>query len=52
MNIACWNKNPTVHVSCQMGKGCKLPFSLRNKTAKELLLKIHCDLWDPVPVET
>jgi len=52
INITCWNKNPTVCVSCQMGKGCKLPFNLRNKTEKEPLLKIHCDLWGPAPVES
>ncbi|XP_075086379.1 uncharacterized protein LOC142169076 [Nicotiana tabacum] len=52
INITCWNKTPTVCVSCQMEKGCKLPFKLRNKVKNEPLLKIHCDLWGPAPIES
>ena len=47
INIRSWNKIPSVCVSCQMGKSCKLPFSLNNKVANIPLLKIHCDLWGP-----
>lgn len=41
INITCWNKTPTICVSCQMGKSCKLPFEQRNKIENEPLLKIH-----------
>lgn len=52
INFTYWNKTPTVCVSCQMGKGYKLPFQLRNKVEVEPLLKIHCDLWGPNLVES
>ena len=39
-------KSIVVYVSCQLGKNCKLPFSLKNKTSSHPIDKIHCDLWD------
>jgi len=52
INVSSWNKTPIVCSSCQLGKSCKLPFGLRNKIEKEPLLKIHCDLWGPAPIES
>lgn len=52
INVSSWNKMHTVYSSCQWGKSCKLSFGLRNKIEKEPLLKIHCDLWGPAPVES
>ena len=39
-------KSTVVYVSCQLGKNCKLPFRLKNKTSNHPIDKIHCDLWD------
>ncbi|KAF3668761.1 hypothetical protein FXO37_09354 [Capsicum annuum] len=52
INVSSWDKMHVVCSSCQLGKGCKLPFGLRNKIEKEPLLKIHWDLWGPAPVES
>lgn len=44
------SKNHIICSSCQVGKSCRLPFVLSNKTATAPLNKIHCDLWGPAPV--
>ena len=49
IEVSRWMKSTIVCVSCQLGKSCKLPFSLRNKTSSKPLDKIHCDLWGPAP---
>lgn len=51
INITCKNKTPTVCISCQIVKGCKVPFELRNKVENKPFLKIHCYLWCLAPVE-
>jgi hypothetical protein len=50
IDICSWLKSQTICSSCQMGKSCRLPFSLHNKTETAPLKKIHCDLWGPAPV--
>lgn len=35
--------------SCQMKKGCKLPFQVSNKKEVILLEKMHSDLCGPAP---
>lgn len=47
-----WKKIPTLCSSCQLGKSCKLSFTLRNKIETEPLAKIHSDLWGPAPVSS
>ncbi|KAK9209418.1 hypothetical protein WN944_001784 [Citrus x changshan-huyou] len=50
ISITDWTKNTSICVSCQLGKNCKLPFSLSNKISDFPLDKIHCDLWSPAPI--
>lgn len=45
INISGWDKSPSVCISCQSGKSCKLPYSLNNKIVNVPLLKIHFVLW-------
>lgn len=47
-----WSNTPILCSSCQLGKSCKLPFSLRNKSETAPLNKIHSDLWGPAPVSS
>ena len=50
IDVSSWLKKIEVCSSCQMGKSCRLPFSLNNNKATVPLEKIHCDLWGPAPV--
>ena len=50
INISSWEQPKTICASCQMGKSCKLSFSLTNKIANFPLDKLHCDLWGPAPI--
>ena len=50
INVSSWEKIRSVCVSCQMGKSCKIPFSLSNKISLFPLEKLHCDLWGPAPI--
>ena len=52
ISIFNWTKTPSICVSCQLGKSCKLPFKLSNKKSQFPLEKIHCDLWGPVPINS
>ena len=36
--------------TCQLGKGCKLPFLSSKTVSCKPLERIHCDLWGPSPV--
>jgi hypothetical protein len=50
IDVCSWLQFQTICSSCQMGKSCRLPFSLHNKIETAPLTKIHCDLWGPTPV--
>ena len=41
IEVSSWMKSTIVHVSCLLGKSCKLPFGLRNKISSNPLDKIH-----------
>lgn len=43
---------PTLCHSCQLAKSKRLPFTNIEKRATCVLDLIHCDLWDPAPVES
>lgn len=44
VDIIHWMNQPTICISCQRGKSCKLPFHHLNKISKYPLEKIHYDL--------
>jgi hypothetical protein len=50
IDVSSWLQTEKICSSCQMGKSCRLPFSLNNKFAYAPLVKIHCDLWGPAPI--
>ena len=50
IDVSSWLKTENICSSCQMGKSCRLPFSLNDKIDYVPLSKIHCDLWGPAPV--
>ena len=50
IDVSSWLKNENICTSCQMGKSCRLPFSLNDKIDTAPLVKIHCDLWGPAPI--
>jgi hypothetical protein len=52
INVSSWLKTKNICSSCQMGKSCCLPFSLKDKIDTAPLAKIHCDLWGPTPVSS
>ena len=52
IDVSSWLKTENICSSCQMGKSCRLPFSLNDKIDYVPLSKIHCDLWGPAPVSS
>ena len=50
IDVSVWVSKPSICVSCQMGKSCKIPFNKANKISMFPLEKIHCDLWGPAPI--
>lgn len=50
IDVSLWASKPSICISCQMDKSCKLPFDKANKVFVFPLDKIHCDLWGPTPI--
>jgi hypothetical protein len=50
--VSSWLKVENICTSYQMGKSCRLPFSLNEKIDTVPIAKIHCDLWGPAPVSS
>ncbi|TXG63956.1 hypothetical protein EZV62_010950 [Acer yangbiense] len=50
IDVSSWEKEKSVCISCQMGKNCKIPFTLSNNISRFPLDKLHCDLWGPAPI--